>query len=339
MNSPQCARVALRLTLRNNSRVPTCLRMRNLAEIMHFFFGFSGNKSGLNRLEVVSIPPRAWRLAALIVVWALAIFGPESCLADKLQASSFSAVLEGKETDIVDAVEAVVNDSVIHGTYVYDRETTLNGAEVTKTSKDFRDWTGGGRVYYKVCRNALAPRNFKDSADQGTITVRYVVMTEAAERFRILIDAVYVEAAHRTVHRSDGIVESSEFKEIAERLRAIQLQAQRDAQVKARINSQIAAKQELLRRRQEEVTKLADAESSAEDLVKRIQGLRHKVEMRVATDSALVKSAPFEGAATLLSLKKSTDVVVMILTPYWLGIETADGHHGWVGKEQLVPLP
>jgi len=307
---------------------------------MRFFFEFSGNKGGPNCLGARSISPGIWRPAALLAICALAaIFGPESCLADKLQAPSFSVVLEGKEADIVIAVEAVVNDSVIHGTYIYDRETTLIGAQETKTSKAFRDWTGGGRVYYKVCQNALAPRNFKDSADQGTITVRYVLMTEAADRFRIQIDAVYVENAHRTVHASNGIVESSEFKEIAERLRAIQLQAQRDAQSKARIDSQIAAKQELLRRRQEEVTKLADAQSSAEDLVKRIQDLRHKVEMRVATDIAPVKSAPFEGAATLVSLKKSTDVVVMILTPYWLGIETADGRHGWVRKEQLVPLP
>jgi hypothetical protein len=52
-----------------------------------------------------------------------------------------------------------------------------------------------------------------------------------------------------------------------------------------------------------------------------------------------VKSAPFEGAATLLSLKQSSDVVVLILAPYWLGIETADGHRGWVRKEDLVPLP
>jgi len=259
--------------------------------------------------------------------------------ADKTRSPSFSAVLEGKEADIVEAVEAVVNDTVIHGTYVYDRETTLNGAGAEKSSKAFENWAGSGRVYYKVYQNALAPRNFKDSADQGTITVRYVIVNEAPDRFRIQIDAVYVEKAHRTVHPSDGIVESSEYKEIAEHLRAIQLQAQRDAQSKARIDSQIAAKQELLRRRQEEVTKLADAQSSADDLVKRVQDLRHKVEMRVASDTAPVKSAPFEEAATLLTLKKSTDVVVMILTPYWLGIETADGHHGWVRKEQLVPLP
>jgi len=259
--------------------------------------------------------------------------------ADKSRAPSFSAVLEGKELDVVQAVEAVVSDTVIHGTYVYDRVQTLTGAEEAKSSSAFANRAGGGRVYYKVYQNALSPRNFKDSADQGTITVRYVIINEAPDRFRIQIDAVYVENAHRTVHPSDGIVESSEFKEIAERLRAIQLQEQRDTEAKARIDSQIAAKQELLRRRQQEVTKLADAESSAEDLTKRIQDLRHRVEMRVAADSAPVKSAPFEGAATLLSLKKSTDVVVMILTPYWLGIETADGHRGWIRKEQLVPLP
>jgi hypothetical protein len=281
-----------------------------------------------------SVIKRVSIAASICLLAALSLFP-----ADKTQAPSFIAVLEGKEPDIVEAVEAVVSDTVIHGTYVYDRDTTLNGAEEEKSSKAFENWTGGGRVYYKVYQNALAPRNFKDSADQGAITVRYVIINEAPDRFRIQIDAVYVEKAHRTIHPSDGIVESSEFKEIAERLRAIQLQEQRDAQAKARIDSQIAAKQELLRRRQEEVTKLADAESSAEDLTKRIQDLRHKVEMRVGADSAPVKSAPFEGAATLLSLKKSTDVVVMILTPYWLGIETADGHRGWVRKEQLVPLP
>ena len=277
---------------------------------------------------------RVFIAASICLLAALSL-----CPADKPRASSFSAVLEGKEADVVEAVEAVVNDTVIHGTYVYDRETTLNGAGAEKSSKAFANWAGSGRVYYKVYQNALAPRNFKDSADQGTITVRYLIINEAPDRFRIQIEAVYVEKAHRTVHPSDGIVESSEFKEIAQRLRAIQLQEQRDAEVKARIDSQITAKQELLRRRQEEVTKLADAESSSEDLTKRIQDLRHKVEMRVGADTVPVKSAPFEGAATLLWLKKSTDVVVMILTPYWLGIETADGHRGWVRKEQLVPLP
>jgi hypothetical protein len=259
--------------------------------------------------------------------------------ADKAQGTSFSAVLEGKETDIVQAVEDVVRDTVIHGTYVYDREKTLGGADEEKSSKVFGEWGGGGKVYYKVAHDALAPRNFKGSEDQGTITVRFILKGESPERFRIQIDAVFVETERRAVHPSEGLVESSEFKEITERLKGIQLQEQKDADSKARIDAQIAAKDEMLRRRQEEVTKLADAESSAQDLVKRVQDLRHKVEMRAGPDGAHVRSAPFQAAATLETLKQSTDVVVLILTPYWFGIETNDGHRGWVRKEELVPLP
>src|SRR6266404_6295120 len=264
---------------------------------------------------------RASALVALTVL-CCGVTGPVLFSADKAQGPSFSAVLEGKETDIVQAVEDVVRNTVIHGTYVYDREKTLGGADEEKSSKVFGEWGGGGKVYYKVAHDALAPRNFKGSEDQGTITVRFILKGESPERFRIQIDAVFVETARRAVHPSEGLVESSEFKEITERLKAIQLQEQK------------------VRRRQEEVAKLADAKSSAEDLVKRVQDLRHKVEMRVAPGGgAHVRSAPFQAAATLETLKQSTDVVVLILTPYWLGIETNDGHRGWVRKEEVVPLP
>jgi hypothetical protein len=277
-------------------------------------------------------------LVALAVVYCC-LSGPLLFSADKTEATSFSAVLEGKETDIQEAVEDVVKDTVIHGTYVYEKEKTLGGAQQEESSKAFGTRTGGGQVYYKVCRGALSPRNFKDSADRGTITVRYILKNEGQDRFRIQIDAVYIEEQHRTVHPSNGLVESSEFKEIAEHLKTIQLQEQRDADSKARIDAQIAAREEMLHRRQEEVTKLADAESSAQDLAKRVQELRHKVEMRVGPSGAHVKSAPFEASATLESLKQSTDVVVVILTPYWFGIETSDGHRGWIRQEELVPLP
>jgi hypothetical protein len=265
--------------------------------------------------------------------------GPLLFSADKSQPSSFSAVIEGKETDIVEAVEDVVKDTVIHGTFVYDKEKTLAGAEDEKSSKAFGQWTGGGKVYYKVAHDALAPRNFKGSEDQGTITVRYVLKSEGPERFRIQIDAIFVETERKSVHPSEGLVESSEFKEIAERLKAIQLQQQKDADSRTRIDAEIAEKQDMLRRRQEEASKLADADSSAQDLVKRVQELRHRVEMRVSPGGAHLRSAPFEAAATLETLKQSTDVVVLILTPYWFGIETNDGHRGWLRKEELVPLP
>jgi len=274
---------------------------------------------------------------------ALAIFIPcffyAAAAADKTTTIGFSAELEGKEADVREALESVVNDTIVHGTYVYDKEQTLSGAEAVDSSKALGAWTGPGKIYYKVFHNALAPRNFKGSEDQGIITVRYVLQSIAPDRFRIRIDAVFVENEHRTVHPSEGIVESSEFKEIAERLRGIQLQEKKNEQSRARIDAEIAAKQDLLRRRQQEATRFADAEASAQDLVRRVQDLRHKVEMRVSTSGARVKSAPFEGAATLQSLKPSTDVVVLIVSPYWLGIETSDGHRGWIRKEELVALP
>jgi hypothetical protein len=282
-----------------------------------------------------------FRLVGRVMVAAL-FFGltPQDLFSrDKLQSPSFTAVLEGTEQNVVEALENIVNDTEIHGTNVYDKDQTLGGAEAEKTSKAFADWAGGGRVYFKTAFNALSPRNFKDSEDQGTVTVRYVLNNEGPNRFRIQIDAVFVETARRTVHPSLGLVESSEFKEIAERLKAIQLQTQRDSNSRARIDAEIAAKEELLARRQAESTKLAAAEASAQDLVARMQELRHQVERRVGQAGAKVKSAPFEGAATLETLKQSTDVVVLILTPYWFGVETSDGHRGWIRKEQLEPLP
>lgn len=302
-----------------------------------FFRSPRFHKQGSFALLIARIR-KASLLGALLTL-CCSVSRPPLFSADRTESTSFSAVLEGTEADILEAVEGVVKDTVIHGTYVYEKEKTLGGAQEEESSKVFGNWTAGGRVYYKVCRGALSPRNFKDSADKGTITVRYILKNEAQNRFRIQIDAVYIEDQHRTVHPSNGLVESSEFKEIAEHLKAIQLQEQRDADSKARIDSEIAAKQEMLQRRQEEATKLADAESSAQDLVKRIQELRHKVEMRVAPNGAHVKSAPFASAATLESLKPSTDVVVVILTPYWFGIETSDGHRGWIRQEELVPLP
>ena len=285
---------------------------------------------------------RATRVYVSAVCLSFILFADYLRLAkatDKNGGVGFSADLEGNQADVQEAVEAVVNDAAIHGTYVYDKEQTLNGAEAEEKSKALGDWTGPGKVYFKVFHDALAPRNFKGSEDQGTITVRYVLRDIAPNRFRIHIDAVFVENEHRTVHASEGIVESSEFKEITDKLRAIQLQTQKNIESKARIDAQIAAKEELLRRRQEEATRLSNAESSAQDLVQRVQELRHKVEMRVAASGAHLKSAPFAAAATLETLRPSTDVAVLILSPYWLGIETSDGHRGWIRKEELVALP
>jgi hypothetical protein len=41
----------------------------------------------------------------------------------------------------------------------------------------------------------------------------------------------------------------------------------------------------------------------------------------------------------LKSLDTGTEVVIVVATPYWFGVETEDGQHGWVRHDQLEPLP
>jgi hypothetical protein len=39
------------------------------------------------------------------------------------------------------------------------------------------------------------------------------------------------------------------------------------------------------------------------------------------------------------SLEAGAEVVILIVTPYWYGVETTDGQHGWINRQQLEPLP
>src|SRR5262249_50910444 len=77
----------------------------------------------------------------------------------------FNAPLE----EVRQAVLAVVHDQILHGTLIFDKEPVLNGAEAVESTPLFDPWSGPGEVYYKIRRNAIAPRHFKDSGDQGTI--------------------------------------------------------------------------------------------------------------------------------------------------------------------------
>ena len=66
--------------------------------------------------------------------------------------------------------------------------------------------------------------------------------------------------------------------------------------------------------------------------------LRHEVELRVRDSGAPLKAAPFHSSATLETLPPQTELLIVVLTPYWYGVETEDGHHGWVHRNQLEPL-
>jgi hypothetical protein len=41
----------------------------------------------------------------------------------------------------------------------------------------------------------------------------------------------------------------------------------------------------------------------------------------------------------LKSLPAGSDVVILIVTSYWYGVETEEGEHGWIHRSQLEPLP
>jgi hypothetical protein len=241
--------------------------------------------------------------------------------------------------DALRALQEIVQDQTIHGTYMYDREQTLTGAVVAESTALFEPWEDGGKVFYKIRTDVIAPRHFLESADLGTIAVRYVLMSVSLQRTRLRIDAVFVEKAHRAAHASDGTVESSEYKVIQDRLQAIQSAEQEAADAEQHRESIALAQQSLLRQRQDESTQLAAAQTSVQDLQRRVDTLRHELERRVKAPGASLKAAPFHSAANLAELAAYTEVIVAIVTPHWLGVETPQGQRGWLPLEQLESLP
>jgi hypothetical protein len=72
-----------------------------------------------------------------------------------------------------------------------------------------------------------------------------------------------------------------------------------------------------------------------QSLEERVKDLRKQVERLVKEPGAPLKSAPFHTASTLQSLTTGTEVLILISTPYWYGVETHEGQHGWIMRDQL----
>jgi hypothetical protein len=245
----------------------------------------------------------------------------------------------GSLEEVRQAVQFVVHDQVIHGTLIFDKEPILNGAEVVDSTPLFDPWQGPGDVYFKIRKNAIAPRHFLESGDQGTIAVRFVLIPVDANRTRVKIDAIYQETAHRIFHASDGTVEKSEMKEIKDQLETLQEAAAQAADARRRQTSADLVRQSLIRQREDETTRVSNAQTAQKDLEQRVSALHHELERRVKSPGADLKAAPFQSAATLKTLSAFTDVVILIVTPHWLGVETPDGQRGWLPQELLEQLP
>jgi hypothetical protein len=76
-----------------------------------------------------------------------------------------------------------------------------------------------------------------------------------------------------------------------------------------------------------------------ETLDEQVRDLRRQVERTVKAPGAALRSAPFHTATTLQSLPTGAEVLIVITTPYWFGVETHDGQHGWMLRDDLELLP
>jgi hypothetical protein len=246
--------------------------------------------------------------------------------------------LDAPESEVIRIVKDAAGDSIVHGTYVYEHEKTLTGALPADSSSAFAPWQGPGHVFYKIRADVLAPRHFKESNDLGTITVRYVVIPESASRTRLRIDAVFVEDSRRRVDISDGSVETAEYAAIRAAVDKYHRDQENAAEVEQQRQEEVT-KDLLARQRQKEAASLAAAEDSVHNLEGRLHDLQHDLEQQVKVGGADLKSAPFHDAVNLKSLPAGTDVLIEIITPYWYGVETPEGQHGWLRNDTVEPLP
>jgi hypothetical protein len=288
----------------------------------------------------------ASKRSAIRLTTALASLLVLAALASQLDASkhsksenSLSMSVDATEADVLEALQQVVSDEIIHGTQQYAKENTLYGAHAAQSSSAFDNQQEPGRVFYKVAPHVLTPRNFNESSAIGTITVRYIVQPISETVTNIRIDAVYIEDDRRTLHRSEGVVEPAEFAEFKRRLEKLQADRNEDQKDAGKL-AQLQAEDRVLSRASEtQATETPAADATVQQLQDRVRTLRREVERRVKAPGTELKSAPFHSASTIVSLAAQTDVVVMVITPYWFGVETADGHRGWIHCTQVESLP
>ena len=292
-----------------------------------------------------SVPVRRCGLATgmLALLWLLSAVIPAQGREPKKKKEDYgqglTTEISAPESEVLDAVETVVNNGIIQGSKEYDKDRYIDRASPATSSTLFPAWTGPGKVFFKIRTQAIDPRGFYESNDVGTLAVRYVVQSKDAANTIVRIDAVFVEDFRHTVHPSDGSVESAEFKDIQDHVDAAELQ-KKQAEEAGKHRQEELAKQALERKNeQEEATALALAQSSAETLEQHVQNLRHQVERVIKAPGAELKAAPFRTAANLKMLDTGSEVVILVATPYWFGVETEDGQHGWINHAQLEPLP
>jgi hypothetical protein len=274
------------------------------------------------------------------------------------------------EAEVEQVVQEIVQNGIIHGSKEYNKDEYVSGAKAVDSTRVFPRWTEGGKVFYKVRLQALDPRNFKDSSDLGTLAVRYVLQPQGDKNTVLRINAVFVEDFRHTVHASNGSVEGSEYKDIRDHLEAISVMRQQTTEAEKERQQVILKKQSQAIAGASDPpaipaartatandgatsdpgaasqtsaatapTERAPDQTAGQTLEQHVQDLRRQVERLVKAPGAPLKSAPFHTASILSPLPAGTEVLIVISTPYWYGVETRDGQHGWMSRDDLEPLP
>ena len=275
----------------------------------------------------------------LVVATVLPLFGREHKRRKEDYGHGFSTEIDVPENEVLQAVSDVVNDGIIQGSKEYNKDQYIGNANSAASSPLFPPWTDPGKVFYKVRTEVLDPRGFYQSNDIGTLAVRYVVQNKEPSKTFLRIDAVFVEDFRRISHPSDGSVENAEYKDIQDHIDQTEAQKKQAEEGEKQRQQEIARQAREHKQEEDETLALARAQASVQTLEQHVQQLRQQVERVIKAPGAQLKSAPFLSASNLRSLDAGTEVVILIATPYWYGVETEDGQHGWVKSEHLEPLP
>ena len=309
------------------------------------------------------------------LLWLLALISILSAPTTSVAARSKDKVAYGEglivnialpTSEVEQVVEDVSANGVIRGTKEYNKDEFISGAKAAESTVVFPAWTEGGKVFYKIRAQAIDPRTFKDSGDVGTLVVRYVVKPQGEKNTVLRIDALFQEDFRRTVHQSNGEVEISEYKDIREHLDSIELMKRQDEEARAEREEILSKKRGISpppsSSRTGSVSVPEPAVQTAEAAVdapmrtelppaqepatlapapagqtpeQRVESLRKQVERIVKSPGAPLKSAPFHTASTLQLLGTGTELLIVISTPYWYGVETHEGQHGWVMRDEV----
>ncbi len=321
--------------------------------------GIRMDRAALSRAKL--LPQLRRRFLALAVAFLMQVAMALPAVAKEKEVLQYGAGLivniPTAEAEVAQVVEEVAQNTIIRGTKEYNKDEYIGGATEAHSTPAFRAWTEGGKVFYKVRAHALNPLNFKNTNDTGTLAVRYVVQPQGESNTVLRIDAIYVEDYRHAIHQSNGSVEGSEYKVIQDKLQAAALLKKETAEA-LEAKQEHDAKQKFGMNAETTVLSTPAAESESKNdpatvsapapdspaleagvsLEQHVADLRRELQRLVKQPGAPLKSAPFRTASTLTSLDPGAEVLIVISTRYWYGVETHDGQHGWLRRDQLEEM-